>query len=115
MSLAAATRYDIARTLGDTRPLIWTRRAGGVDGDPVDLTGMAASLSFYARGTDTEVARLDTSNSGITLGGVAGTVTIDIGHDDYTVLDAGVYAYRLDFVEGGETRPLLRGDWRILK
>lgn len=108
----SAARYDIARTLGDTRVLRLTRRQSR-GGPVVDCTGMTASLTLYDRGGGTLRATLSTANGGIAALGTSGVIAIDLGHTEYAALPAGVYAYRLDVVESGETRPLLRGAWRI--
>lgn len=109
----SAARYDIARTLGDTRVLTLTRRQS--EGGPVvDQTGMTASLTLADRGTGAVLATLSTANGGIAALDATGVIALDLGHAQYTALAAGHYTYRLDTVEAGETRPLLRGAWRIV-
>lgn len=109
----SATAYAIDRTRGDTRPLILTRRQSA-GGPVVDQTGMTATLTLTVPTTGTLRATLSTANGGILPLGSGGQIQIDLGHAAYAALPAGVYAYRLDTVEAGETRPLLRGAWRIL-
>ncbi len=109
----SATRYDIARTLGDTRVLTFTRRqrAGG---PVVDCTGMSAILTLNDRGSGSLLATLSTDDGGLAPMDATGVMAIDLGHAAYAALPAGIYAYRLDVVEAGKTRPLLRGTWRIV-
>lgn len=113
MLAESAARYDIARTLGDTRVLTLTRRQR-VGGPVVDCTGMSATLTLADRASGAVLATLSTANAGIATLDDSGVIGIDLGHAAYAALPAGVYAYRLDVVEAGETRPLLRGAWRIV-
>lgn len=109
----SAARYDIVRTLGDTRVLTLTRRQSA-GGPVVDQSGMSATLTFSDRGTGALAATLSSANGGIAALDAGGVIALDLGHAQYTALTAGHYAWRLDTVEAGETRPLLRGTWRIV-
>lgn len=109
----SAARYDIARTLGDTRTLTLTRRQRP-GGAVVDQTGMSASLALADRASGAVLATLSTANAGLAPLDASGVIAIDLGHAAYVALPPGAYAYRLDTVEAGETRPLLRGTWRIV-
>lgn len=110
---ASATRYDIARNLGDNRVLVLTHRQSNA-GAPVDHTGLAAEFVLYARTTGTELATLTTSNSGIAILGATGEIRIDLGYADYAALPSDEYRYRINLIASGLTRPLLRGIWKIL-
>jgi hypothetical protein len=109
----SAARYDIARSLGDTRVLVLTRRqsAGGA---PVDQTGMGASLVLYDRASGDPLATLSTATDGIATLDATGEIRIDLAHAGYTALPGGQYVYRLNLTESGRVRPLLRGTWRIV-
>ncbi|MDP2431268.1 MAG: hypothetical protein Q8O33_04500 [Pseudomonadota bacterium] len=109
----SATRYDIARTLGDTRALTLTRRQRR-GGPVVDQAGMSATLTLSDRASGAALATLSTANAGIAPLDASGVIAIDLGHAAYVALPAGAYSYRLDTVEAGETRPLLRGTWRVV-
>ena len=57
-----------------TLPLTWTS-----GGSPVDLTGYSAAMQLRPSANDIATPLLSlTHTSGITLGGVAGTITIEI-------------------------------------
>lgn len=107
----SASRYNIARTLGDARVLSLTRRQS-VGGPVVDCTGMTATLTLDDP-TGAPLATLNTDNGGIAGLGSAGQINIDLSHAQYSALGAGIYSYRLDLVEAGRLHPLLRGNWRI--
>lgn len=109
----SAARFDIARTLGDTRVWVLTRRqrAGG---PVVDQTGMEATLTLMDTGTGAPRCVLSSTAGGIAPLDASGQLAIDLAHVDYLALPAGSYAYRLDITEYGRNRPLLRGVWRIV-
>lgn len=109
----SAARYDIARSLGDQGVLLLTRRQSR-QGPPVDQTGMSASLTLYDRGTAAALASLTTANGGIAPLDASGEIRIDLMHPDYAALPGGQYAYRLNVVEAGRARPLVRGTWRVV-
>lgn len=109
----SAARYDIARSLGDTRVLTLTRLQSR-NGPPVDQTGMAASLTLYDRADGQAVAVLSTTHGGIAALDATGEIRIDLAHADYAALAGGQYAYRLDLTESGRVRPYLRGTWRVV-
>jgi hypothetical protein len=51
--------------------------------------------------TTTTLIELTTTNSRITLGGTAGTVTLTISATDTAALTPGKYVYDLELVSGG--------------
>lgn len=103
---------NITRDLGATRPWIATLRQSR-NGPPVDLTGCAASLTLSDRVGGADVV-LDTANGGIVLGGVAGTIEVDLSHASYTALPSGEYSYRLGLAYAdGKMEILARGTWSI--
>jgi len=108
----SATRYDIARSLGDNRVFVITHRSSA-GGAPVDLTGIAAELVFYDSETGADMATLSTANVGIAALDATGEIRIDLAHDDYVALAAEKYTYRLNLSASGLTRPLLRGSWSV--
>lgn len=74
--------------------LTWT-----IDGTPVNLTGYTAALRIGVRGT----TRLElTSGAGLTLGGSAGTIRVQISDTQTDTLETSSYlAYELDVTSGG--------------
>lgn len=93
-----ADTYDIEIDAGATFQLqvLWRDS----DGDPINLTGYSARMhirrTVEAEDIDVEL----TSGSGMTLGGTAGTIDIEI--DDATTSGlSGSYVYDLELESGG--------------
>lgn len=115
MARALSTGYpgilDLMVAQGGTyrRTFTWT-----VDTVPVDLTGFTATLTIRsAPSADTAVATV-TSGSGLTLGGVAGTVAVLITDTVTAAIHPGTYVWDLFLVSGGgETTPLLTGNFIV--
>jgi len=75
-----------------------------IDTVPVNLTGYTARLSARVDVEDTEVIlSLTTSNGGITLGGSAGTISLDQTATQTTLLPAGTYVYDLELIAANST------------
>ena len=76
---------------------------------PVDLTGCTAEAQIreYLESPDTLI-ELTTSNGGITLGGTAGTVEINIAHGLTESVEwfSGVYDLEVTFTNGAKKRLL---------
>lgn len=104
---------NLVRDKGETMPLEMVYRQGR-NLPPVDLTGCAAGIEFLDRVGGTPVA-LTTANGGIALGGVAGTISVDLAHASYIAMQLGDYCYELYVTfAGGQTRHLVRGKWTIV-
>ena len=93
-----ADTYDIEIDAGATFQLqvLWKDS----DGDPINLTGYSARMhirrTVEAEDIDVELA----SGAGVTLGGSAGTIDIEI--DDATTSGlSGSYVYDLELESGG--------------
>lgn len=80
------------------------------DGDLVDLTGYTAALKARAYpDANTAVLELD-EGDGITLGGVAGTIEIEISAARTLAMGVGVFPYDLTLTpSGGDTFVFMRG------
>ncbi len=80
------------------------------DGVLVDLTGYTASLKARAYpDASTALIELD-EGDGITLGGVAGTIEIEISAARTTAMGAGVFPYDLMLTPlGGDAFVFMRG------
>lgn len=75
-----------------------------IDTVPVNLTGYTARLAARVDVEDTEVIlSLTTSNGGITLGGSAGTISLDQTATQTALLPAGTYVYDLELVSTNST------------
>lgn len=82
-------------------------------GAPVDLTGYTA-LFALAQGSTREVKLSLSTDAGITLGGVAGTVSLHATHEQ-TSIDAGPYMAELYVTSpGGIETPLLKGNIPVI-
>jgi len=97
----AAGTLDFTIEQGATFNLLLTWK---IDTVLVNLTGYTARLSARVDVEDTEVIlSLTTSNSGITLGGAAGTISLDQTATQTTILPAGTYVYDLELIAPNAT------------
>ena len=97
----AAGTLDLTIEQGSTYNLVLTWR---IDGTAVNLTGYTARLQARVDAEDTEtVLSMTTSGGGITLGGAAGTITLDQSATQTAAITAGTYIYDLEMVAGGGT------------
>jgi tRNA threonylcarbamoyladenosine modification (KEOPS) complex Pcc1 subunit len=81
---------------------------------PVDLTGYTARMHVRtAVGTATTTIELTTANSRITLGGAAGTITLQLTATDTAALAAKRYVYDLELVSGATVTRLLQGAFTV--
>lgn len=108
-----AGRYDIVCEQGATlsRTLLWEDE----NGDPVDLTDCSAWLQVRRRAEATAVLlELDSGEiGGITLGGVAGTIAIEVSEEDTAELEEdGVYDLLVTDT-GGTVHRVVAGRWII--
>lgn len=107
-----AGSYDITIEQGATydTTFTWTNSAGSA----VNLTGYTARLQIRESVDAASTLVSLTSSSGITLGGVAGTVQVTISATATAALTPGRAVYDLELVSGGGvvTR-LLEGAVRI--
>lgn len=75
-----------------------------IDGDEVDLTDFSARMQARVRAdaSATVLALTSDPGGGITLGGVAGTIEIDLSEEETRDLPPGVYVYDLELVDGDD-------------
>jgi hypothetical protein len=86
-----------------------------IDGTPVNITNWTARLAARVDVEDTEVIlSLTTSNGGITLGGAAGTISLNQTATQTALLPAGTYVYDLELISAAAavTR-LVQGELNI--
>lgn len=84
-------------------------------GAVINLTGFTGSMSLKQNPSDTAtVITLTTSNSRMTMGGTAGTITLSISATDTAALEADDGVYDLEITSGGSlvTR-LIEGTYSI--
>ena len=93
-----ADTYDIEIDAGATFQLqaLWKDS----DGDPINLTGYSARMHIRRTVEADDIDVELTSGSGITLGGTAGTIDIEI-NDATTSGLSGEYVYDLELESGG--------------
>ena len=103
----SAGEYDITIEQGADWELIltWNR-----DGEPVDLTDYTARMMARRRITDSYETLSITTDDAITLGGVAGTITILLKAAETSALRAGTNVYDLELVSpSGVVTRLIEG------
>lgn len=103
-----ATRHDFVCDQGAT--FIASMTYLSTDGTPVDLTGYTARMSIRKTVEDAEeIFQASTTNGHITLGGVAGTVNINIAANHTSEFPAGDWLYDLELVTGATVIRLVQG------
>jgi hypothetical protein len=108
----AAGTLDFTIEQGATFNLLLTWE---IDDVPVNITNWTARLQARVDVEDTEVIlSLTTSNGGITLGGAAGTISLDQTATQTALLPAGTYVYDLELISGvGAVTRLVQGELNI--
>jgi len=111
-----AARYDIEVEKGTTYLETFTLFLDVDAGTLVKLTGSSARMSVRKKANLPEIINLNTTDGGITLGGEAGTVDLEISATDTGALPSGVYRYSLEIEgSGGQVIRYLEGLFTIDK
>lgn len=106
-----AGSYNFTIEQGATFNLLMTWK---IDNVPVNLTGYTARLQARIDVDETETILSLTTGAGITLGGAAGTITLDQTATQTAVLPKGEYVYDLELQSsGGVVTRLLQGELNI--
>jgi hypothetical protein len=106
-----AGAYNFTIEQGATFNLLMTWR---IDNVPVNLTGYTARLQARIDVDETETILSLTTGAGITLGGAAGTITLDQTATQTALLPKGEYVYDLELQSsGGVVTRLLQGELNI--
>jgi hypothetical protein len=86
-----------------------------IDSVPVNITNWTARLAARVDVEDSEVIlSLTTSNGGITLGGAAGTISLNQTATQTALLPAGTYVYDLELISAvGAVTRLVQGELNI--
>lgn len=86
-----------------------------IDTTPVNLTGYTAGMQVRERPYSKQyIVYLNTDNSGITLGGSAGTITLNIAASTTANFIAGDYVYDLELTSGnGTVSRLIEGKFNV--
>ena len=103
-------KYDIVAYQGATYNLTLTWTVGAA---PVDLTNYTAAMQVR-KDTSSSSTILDlSSDSEITLGGAAGTISINVSAATMSAAPSGHYLYDLELDSGSEVTRLVYGAFRI--
>jgi hypothetical protein len=106
-----AGEYNFTIEQGATFNLLMTWR---IDNVPVNLTGYTARLQARIDVDETETILSLTTGAGITLGGAAGTISLDQTATQTALLPKGEYVYDLELQSsGGIVTRLLQGELNI--
>ena len=107
----AAGTLDFTIEQGATFNLLLTWKINDL---PVDITNWTARLQARVDVEDTEIILSLTTGAGITLGGAAGTISLDQTAIQTTLLPAGTYVYDLELISGiGTVTRLVQGELNI--
>jgi hypothetical protein len=102
--------YNITAYQGATYDLNLTWAIGGT---AVNLTNYTAAMQVRENPSATNTVLSLTSGTGITLGGTAGTIAINVSANTMGSAIAGNYVYDLELNSGGEVTRLLQGAFAI--
>ena len=102
--------YNIKAYQGATYDLNLTWAIGGT---AVDLTNYTAAMQVKENTRSTASVLDLSSGSGITLGGTAGTIAINVSASTMGSAIAGNYVYDLELNSGGQVTRLLQGAFAI--
>jgi hypothetical protein len=103
-------RYNITAYQGATYDLDLT---WSTNGTPVNLTNYTAAMQVRtAANASTAIISL-TNGTGITLGGTAGTINININSTTMGSATPGQYVYDLELNSGGTVYRLIQGTFSI--
>jgi hypothetical protein len=106
-----AGSYNFTIEQGATFNLLMTWK---IDDVPVNLTGYTARLQARIDVDETDTILSLTTGAGITLGGAAGTITLDQTATQTALLPKGEYVYDLELqTSGGIVTRLLQGELNI--
>jgi hypothetical protein len=102
--------YNIKAYQGATYNLNMTWAIGGT---AVDLTNYSAAMQVKENASSTASVLSLTDDSGITLGGTAGTIAITVAASTMGSATPGNYVYDLELDSGSEVTRLLQGGFSI--
>lgn len=106
-----SAKYNLVCEQATTFNFIFTIKNGST---PWDLTGYTATMTvrpFVGASTTTVVAT--TANGRITLGGIAGSVTVNLNATTTGAINAGRYAYDLVLTTGATVTRILEGKFIV--
>jgi Ethanolamine utilization protein EutJ (predicted chaperonin) len=102
--------YNIKAYQGATYDLNLTWAIGGT---AVNLTSYTAAMQVRENPNATATVLSLTNGSGITLGGTAGTIAVNVPANTMGSATAGNYVYDLELNSGGQVTRLIQGAFAI--
>lgn len=110
---AIAGDYDFTVDQGATFNNVLTWKNS--DNTPINLTGYTARMQVRADYDATVIVlELTTTNGRITLGGSAGTITLNVAATVMAAVNYGKYVYDIELISsGGVVTRLLMGNFTI--
>jgi hypothetical protein len=110
--MATAGTYNMIADQGATFSLVLTYKDSS--GALVNLTGYTARMAVRTvPAADTVALSLTTENGRVTLGGAAGTITLNVAAADMVNVDDGQYVYDLELVQGVTVTRLVMGTFLV--
>jgi hypothetical protein len=103
-------KYNITAYQGATYDLNLTWAIGGT---AVNLTGYTAAMQVRTNPSDASPVLSMTSGTGITLGGTAGTIAVNVSASTMGSATPGNYVYDLELNSGGQVTRLIQGAFAI--
>lgn len=104
-------RHNITAYQGATFDLNATWSIGGT---AVDLTTYSAAMQVRTTADADNAIFSLTNGTGITLGGTAGTIAVNISANSMGSATPGQYVYDLELIAGSTTTRLLEGTFQII-
>jgi Ethanolamine utilization protein EutJ (predicted chaperonin) len=102
--------YNIKAYQGATYNLNLTWAIGGT---AVNLTSYSAAMQVRENPSATATILSLTNGSGITLGGTAGTIVVNVPANTMGAATPGNYVYDLELNSGGQVTRLIQGGFAI--
>ncbi len=102
--------YNIEAYQGATYTLNMTYK---IDDVVVDLTGYTAAMQVRPTASSATTILSLSTGSEITLGGVLGTIAVEVDAVTMGAVKAGNYQYDFDLDSGGQVTRLIRGKFAV--
>lgn len=103
--------YNITAYQGASFNFVATWSIGGT---AVDLTNYTSAMQVRSTYSSATPLLSLTTGSGITLGGTAGTITVEVTSETMEDANPGNYIYDLELDSGSEVTRLLQGTFTII-
>jgi hypothetical protein len=104
--------YNIQAHQGVTYTLNMTYK---IDDVVVDLTGYTAAMQVRSNASSSTAVLSLSTDAEITLGGVLGTIAVEVSATDMAAVAAKNYLYDFDLDSGGQVTRLIRGKFTVIE